>query len=142
MASPERNRCSNIAPVRRFRSLAWMKARKFPGVRCSTLNTECKSLLCLMTMPGRICVAGIAIRVTPHFLGEPPVGRASHHAATAVHVGSPAKNARLERRTLNFTRGSAGLGNAAVGSASAHDRLAFRIFQTGERYIFCGFLNT
>src|SRR5208283_5225857 len=31
------------------------------GVRCSTLNTECKSLLCLMTMPGRSCVAGIAI---------------------------------------------------------------------------------
>jgi hypothetical protein len=53
-----------------------MKARKFPGVRCSTLNTECNSLLCLMTMPGRICVAGIAIRVTPHFLGEPLVGRA------------------------------------------------------------------
>src|SRR6266850_2227481 len=38
-----------------------MKARRLPGVRCSTLNTPCKSLLCLMIMPGRSCVAGIAI---------------------------------------------------------------------------------
>src|SRR6266567_4249900 len=38
-----------------------MKARKFPGVRCSTLKTECRSLLCLMIMPGRSCVAGMAI---------------------------------------------------------------------------------
>jgi len=30
-------------------------------VRCSTLNTECKSLLCLMIMPGRSWVAGIDI---------------------------------------------------------------------------------
>ena len=42
--------------------MAWIKARKFPGVRCSTLKTVCNSLLCLMIMPGRICVAGIAIR--------------------------------------------------------------------------------
>src|ERR1700751_4938433 len=38
-----------------------MKARRLPGVRCSTLNTECRSLLCLMIMPGRSWVAGIAI---------------------------------------------------------------------------------
>src|SRR5579864_5375319 len=38
-----------------------MKARRFPGVRCSTLNTECRSLLCLMIMPGRSWVAGIDI---------------------------------------------------------------------------------
>src|SRR5258706_15983552 len=50
-----------MAPVRRFRSLAWMKARRLPGVRCSTLNTECRSLLCLMIMPGRSWVAGIDI---------------------------------------------------------------------------------
>src|SRR5580658_2153612 len=61
MGSGERKRCSNMAPVRRLRSLAWMKARRFPGVRCSTLNTECRSLLCLMIMPGRIWVAGIDI---------------------------------------------------------------------------------
>src|SRR5229473_1986084 len=61
MGSGERKRCSNIAPVRRLRSLAWMKARRLPGVRCSTLNTECRSLLCLMIMPGRIWVAGIDI---------------------------------------------------------------------------------
>jgi hypothetical protein len=40
-----------------------MKARRLPGVRCSTLNTECKSLLCLMIMPGRSWVAGIDIAV-------------------------------------------------------------------------------
>src|SRR4029077_13595910 len=50
-----------MAPVRRLRSLAWMKARRFPGVRCSTLKTECRSLLCLMIMPGRSWVAGIDI---------------------------------------------------------------------------------
>jgi hypothetical protein len=61
IGSGERKRCSNIAPVRRFLSLAWMKARKLPGVRCSTANTECRSLLCLMIMPGRIWVAGIDI---------------------------------------------------------------------------------
>src|SRR6202522_1583964 len=38
-----------------------MNARRLPGVRCSTLNTECRSLLCLMIMPGRIWVAGIDI---------------------------------------------------------------------------------
>src|SRR3954464_13406697 len=61
MGSGERKRCSNMAPVRRLRSLAWMKARRLPGVRCSTLNTECRSLLCLMIMPGRSWVAGIDI---------------------------------------------------------------------------------
>src|SRR5215472_1906213 len=41
-----------------------MKARRFPGVRCSTLNTECRSLLCLMIMPGRSWVAGIDMLLT------------------------------------------------------------------------------
>ena len=63
IGSGERKRSTNIAPVRRLRSLAWMKARRLPGVRCSTLNTECKSLLCLMIMPGRSWVAGIDIAV-------------------------------------------------------------------------------
>src|SRR5882672_8757096 len=61
MASAERKRCSNMAPDFRFRSLAWMNARRLPGVRCSTLKTRCSCSLCLMIMPGRICVAGIAI---------------------------------------------------------------------------------
>src|SRR5262245_27027429 len=61
MGSGERKRCSNMAPVRKSRSLAWIKARRLPGVRCSTLNTECRSLLCLMIMPGRSWVAGIDI---------------------------------------------------------------------------------
>src|SRR5512142_2771375 len=56
-----------MAPVRRLRSLAWMKARKLPGVRCSTLKTECRSLLCLITMPGRSWVAGIAmLKLSPN----------------------------------------------------------------------------
>src|ERR1700758_933280 len=38
-----------------------MKARRLPGVRCSTLKTACRSLLCLMIMPGRSWVAGMAI---------------------------------------------------------------------------------
>src|SRR5271168_1017845 len=45
-----------------------MKARRLPGVRCSTLKTECRSLLCLMIMPGRSWVAGIAIAGTISFL--------------------------------------------------------------------------
>src|SRR5216683_8006225 len=61
IGSGERKRCSNMAPVRRLRSLAWINARRFPGVRCSTLKTECRSLLCLMIMPGRSWVAGIDI---------------------------------------------------------------------------------
>src|SRR3984885_14810837 len=61
MGSGDRKRCSNMAPVRRLRSLAWMKARRLPGVRCSTLKTECRSLLCLMIMPGRSWVAGMDI---------------------------------------------------------------------------------
>src|SRR5690242_5045367 len=63
IGSGERKRCSNMAPVLKLRSLAWIKARKLPGVRCSTLNTECRSLLCLMIMPGRSCVAGIDMQL-------------------------------------------------------------------------------
>src|SRR5580700_10703459 len=61
IGSGERKRSTNMAPVRRLRSLAWMKARRLPGVRCSTLKTECRSSLCLMIMPGRSWVAGIDI---------------------------------------------------------------------------------
>src|SRR2546422_957440 len=50
------NRCSIMAPLRRFLILAWMKPRKFPGVRWATLKTENRSLLNLTTMPGRVCV--------------------------------------------------------------------------------------
>src|ERR1700688_4848058 len=71
MGSGERKRCSNMAPVRRLRSLAWIKARKLPGVRCSTLKTECRSLLCLMIMPGRSWVAGMAIAKLLSLLLEP-----------------------------------------------------------------------
>src|ERR1700751_2686791 len=62
MGSGERKRCSKMAPVRRLRSLDWMNERKLPGVRCSTLKTVCSSLLCLIIIPGLICVAGIAIK--------------------------------------------------------------------------------
>src|SRR5215831_16816439 len=80
MGAGERKRCSNIAPVRRLRSLAWMKARKLPGVRCSTLNTECRSLLCLMIMPGRNCVAGIDIaQNSPCTIAVEAGGRRASH---------------------------------------------------------------
>src|SRR5450432_4719090 len=90
MGSGERKRCSNMAPVRRLRSLAWMKARRLPGVRCSTEKTECRSLLCLMIMPGRSCVAGIDIGRTLSLcdcgLHEPAARlsgrRAGHNSAT------------------------------------------------------------
>src|SRR5580698_1804375 len=61
MGSGERKRSVYMAPVRTFLSLAWMKARKLPGVRCSIEKTRWRSSLNLMIMPGRICVAGIAI---------------------------------------------------------------------------------
>src|SRR5439155_12047352 len=84
MGSGERKRCSNMAPVRRLRNFAWMKARKFPGVRCSTLNTECRSLLCLMIMPGRSWVAGMAMDklLSLHYL-RLAEGTCSHIAGRA-----------------------------------------------------------
>src|SRR6266480_4504158 len=103
MGSPERKGCSNMAPVRRLRSLAWMKARRLPGVRCSTVKTECSSLLCLMIMPGRICVAGIAMGnllqsvcqksvAAPDAQGEPqaacaPAGEPSYGEQAILHCG-------------------------------------------------------
>src|SRR3954464_37453 len=90
MGSGERKRCSNIAPVRKLRSLAWMKARRFPGVRCSTLNTECRSLLCLMIMPGRSWVAGIDIawKLSLYDCGLTPAegGRGTSSAATRAKL--------------------------------------------------------
>src|SRR5574341_1881661 len=50
-----------MEPERRLRSLAWMKPRLLPGVRCSTLNTVHRSLPCITTMPGRSWVAGMYI---------------------------------------------------------------------------------
>src|ERR1035441_4373271 len=67
MGSGERKRSTNMAPVRTFFSLAWIKARRLPGVRCSTEKTTWSWSLCLIIMPGRICVAGIDIRKTPEF---------------------------------------------------------------------------
>src|ERR1700757_3191062 len=64
-----------------------MKARRLPGVRCSTLKTECRSLLCLMIMPGRSWVAGIDIArktllecdcgLTPAEGGQPTISAAT-----------------------------------------------------------------
>src|SRR3954465_80513 len=94
MGSGERKRCSNIAPVRKLRNLAWIKARRFPGVLCSTLNTECRSLLCLMIIPGRSWVAGIDI------------GRALslYDCGTAPAEGGQAKSsAATKAKTLFYT---------------------------------------
>ena len=48
-----------MEPLRRLRILACTKPRRLPGVRWVTLKTEYRSLLNLITMPGRICVAEI-----------------------------------------------------------------------------------
>src|SRR5579864_8500900 len=88
MGSGERKRCSNMAPVRRLRSLAWMKARRFPGVRCSTLKTECSSPLCLMTMPGRICVAGIDIASNSPWGDRSLTGRGNAYPADGARQTS------------------------------------------------------
>src|SRR3954467_14168786 len=66
--SSERKRCSIIEPERRLRSLACTNPRKFPGVRWFTLNTEYNSPSCLITLPGRICVA--AIIATPNLWNQ------------------------------------------------------------------------
>src|SRR5207248_4194144 len=84
MGSGERKRCSNMAPVRRLRNFAWINARKFPGVRCSTLNTECRSLLCLMIMPGRSWVAGMAIAESSPYILELIEGWPKAQAATKI----------------------------------------------------------
>src|SRR5579871_2290812 len=131
MGSGERKRCSNMAPVRRLRNLAWMKARRLPGVRCSTLKTECRSLLCLMIMPGRSWVAGIAIAQKLSFIdcGWPGDWREATRSTgrevqiTILHglgamVGTEARRAfdtlvalavrGLPRSTLRFRQGRKG----------------------------------
>src|ERR1700733_4711219 len=90
MGSGERKRCSNMAPVRRLRNLAWIKARRFPGVRCSTLNTECRSLLCLMTIPGRNWVAGIAMLLRLLTLVTLPGRAVRLNASQLVQLLTPA----------------------------------------------------
>ena len=48
-----------MVPVRRLRILTCTNPRRLPGVRWFTLKIEYSSLLNLMTIPGRICVAAI-----------------------------------------------------------------------------------
>src|SRR5512147_2120577 len=112
MASPERKRYSNIAPVRRLRSLAWMKARRLPGVRCSTLNTPCRSLLCLITMPGRSWVAGIAMLVL----------------SPSKSVYWKAENRRREHRLVGRT---SALARQTFDSTLALQMLEMRRYSTG-----------
>src|SRR5689334_18080584 len=57
--SSDEKRFSVIVPLFRLRIFACTKPRRLPGVRCVTLKTEYRSLLYLITMPGRICVAEI-----------------------------------------------------------------------------------
>src|SRR6201996_2558577 len=108
IGSGERKRCSNMAPVHRLRSLAWMKARRLPGVRCSTLKTECRSLLCLMIMPGRSWVAGIDIArrtlleydcgLTPAEGGQPTISAATR--AKLLFYTQPCSKRNLRHRDL------------------------------------------
>src|SRR6202047_25629 len=115
IGSGERKRCSNMAPVRRLRSLAWMKARRLPGVRCSTLNTECRSLLCLMIMPGRSWVAGIDIGGL-HLLQSVGILAAGHAGLQRAHfclAGVEVAGAfrRTWKLTLHFTQAEMVVGN-------------------------------
>ena len=48
-----------MVPVRKLRIFTCTNPRRLPGVRCSILKTENSSLLNLITMPGRSCVAEI-----------------------------------------------------------------------------------
>src|SRR5512135_2168638 len=57
--SSEEKRCSVCEPVRRLRILTCTKPRRLPGVRCVMVKIEYNSLLKLITMPGRNCVAEI-----------------------------------------------------------------------------------
>src|SRR5512146_2986638 len=107
MASAERKRCSNIAPVRRLRSFAWMNARRLPGVRCSTLNTECRSLLCLMIMPGRSWVAGIDIvrKLSLYDCSATPAEEGGRATSSAAHEGKALFYTHLQRKgkhTVSF----------------------------------------
>src|ERR1019366_9564907 len=102
MGSGERKRCSNMAPVRRLRNLAWIKARRLPGVRCSTLKTEWRSLLCRMIIPGRSWVAGIDI-AGQISLDDGSLSRAAGGQATF--------SAGHRHQTLYFRRIEADLGN-------------------------------
>src|SRR4051794_36022500 len=59
-----------------------MNPRLFPGVRCSTLNTWCRSLLCIMTAPGRSRVAVMAMNTSPKvLLDDSPPDRAAQGGA-------------------------------------------------------------
>src|SRR5262249_22371174 len=96
-----------MAPVRKLRSFAWMNARKFPGVRCSTLNTECRSLLCLIIMPGRSWVAGIAIAAEISFKIQFLLGGSGQTTFSArvrqlfsLHVLGPVGKPRSHRGAL------------------------------------------
>src|SRR5580704_1088029 len=57
--SSELKRCSTMVPDLKLRILTCTKPRRLPGVRCSILKIENKSLFHLITMPGRSCVAEI-----------------------------------------------------------------------------------
>ena len=57
--SSEEKRCSIMVPELSLRIFTCTKPRRLPGVRCSILKIEHNSLLNLITIPGRNCVAEI-----------------------------------------------------------------------------------
>src|SRR5580693_9036529 len=125
MASAERKRCSNMAPDFKLRSLAWMKARRLPGVRCSTLKTVCNWSLCLMIMPGRSCVAGIAIE------GAAPCwNRAQCAMNYAVWPVSIVAQRVVRGPSHPSEQGSLVLG---PGSEATHQQARYRIVLTPKR---------
>src|SRR6185437_7343945 len=83
-----------------------MKARRLPGVRCSTLNTECRSLLCLMIIPGRSWVAGIDICGNALLLG---------FAACLSEASQQETTHQCYRPEIDILYGLAGFGNSRAG---------------------------
>src|ERR1700678_3143201 len=86
-----------------------MKARRLPGVRCSKLNTECRSLLCLMIMPGRSWVAGIDIAGL-HLL---------HTARNSGAAGQVDKTSAALGINISFYTGGGDCGNGSSAASAA-----------------------
>src|SRR3954452_8353576 len=90
--SSEEKRCSVMEPLRRLRILTCTKPRRLPGVLWFMLKTEYNSLLNLITIPGRNCVADSMLESNSSFCENKPAGQKS--IVASEHAKSPA-NATL-----------------------------------------------
>src|SRR5438105_450856 len=91
--SVEPKRCSFIEPLRRLRIFAWTKPRRLPGVLWITSWIRCSSPLWMISIPLRICVAGI-------IMAPPPQKRRRNLAEGAVsgQLTAASRRSRLNRR--------------------------------------------